>query len=95
MAQRHSTAPQVEDPIEHQINETIDRLIRLLNVRRAELLNLVGEKRAAERLVQEIIFQLTEVQEQLNKDLRQNIFHPLKNRMIRKLECRRQHLTPP
>ena len=90
MAQNHSTAPQVEDPIEHRINDTIDRLIRLLNVRRAELLNLVDEKRAAERLIQEIIFQLIEVQEQLNKDLRQNILQPLKNRMIRKLECKKR-----
>ena len=39
MAQLHPTAPQVVDPVEKDINDTIDHLIRLLNVRRAELLN--------------------------------------------------------
>ena len=87
MAQRHPTAPQVVDPVESDINDTIDRLIRLLNVRRAELLDLVREKRAAEILREEIIKQLTAVQEQFHLDLRQNILQPLKNVMIRKLEC--------
>ena len=41
MAQRYPTAPQVVDPVEHQINEKIDSLIRLLNVRRTELLDIV------------------------------------------------------
>ena len=86
MAQRHQTAPQV-DPVESDINDTIDRLIRLLNVRRAELLDLVREKRAAEILREEMIKQLTAVQEQFHLDLRQNILQPLKNIMIRKMEC--------
>ena len=91
MAQRHPTAPKFGAlPVEHQINNTIDRLIRLLNVRRAELLDLVREKRAAERLRKEIIKQLTEVQEQLNKDLRQSILQPLKDKMILKLECKKR-----
>ena len=90
MAQRNTTAPKVLDSVEHQINDTIDRLIRLLNVRRVELLDLVHEKRAAEILRQQIIDQLTEVQEQLHKDLRQDILQPLKNRMIRKLECKKR-----
>ena len=87
MAQRHPTAPQVVDPVESDINDTIDRLIRLLNVRRAELLDLVREKRAAEILREEIIKQLTAVQEQFHLDLRQNILQPLKNIMIHKMEC--------
>ena len=82
MAQRYPTAPQVVDPVESDINDTIDRLIRLLNVRRAELLDLVREKRAAE-----MIKQLTAVQEQFHLDLHQNILQPLKNIMIKKLEC--------
>ena len=87
MAQRHPTAPQVVDPVESDINDTINRLIMLLNMRRAELLDLVREKRAAEILREEIIKQLTAVQEQFHLDLRQNILQPLKNVMIRKLEC--------
>ena len=93
MAESYSTAPQVVDPVENQINDTIDRLIRLLNVRRAELLGLVREKRAAEELRQEIIKQLTETQEQLHKDLQQDILQPLKDIMIRKLECVKRETT--
>ena len=62
MAQRHPTVPKEVDSVEHDINYTIDSLIRLLNVRRAELLDIVREKRAAERLRREIIKQLIEVQ---------------------------------
>ena len=87
MAQLHPTAPQVVEPVESDINDTIDRLIRLLNVRRAELLNLVRDKRAAEILREKNINELTAVQEQLHLDLHQNILQPLKNKMILKLEC--------
>ena len=87
MAQRYPTAPQVVDPVESDINDTIDRLIRLLNVRRTELLELVREKRAAESLRNEIIKQLTETQEKFHRDLRQDILQPLKDKMILKLEC--------
>ena len=69
MAERYSIAPQVVDPLERQIHDTIDRLIGLLNVRRGELLNLVRDKRAADRLPQQIIDQLTETQERLDRDL--------------------------
>ena len=87
MSQRQTTATQIVDPVVHDINDTIDRLIMLLNVRRAELLELVREKRAAEILREKIINELTAVQEQLHLDLRQNILQPLKNKMILKLEC--------
>ena len=93
MTQRHPTAPQVVDPVESNINDTIDRLIRLLNVRRAELLDLVHEKRAAEIMREGIIKQLTAVQEQFHLDLRQNILQPLKNIMIRKLECVKREMA--
>ena len=87
MAQRHPTAPQVVDPVESDINDTIDRLIRLLNVRRAELLDLVREKRAADSLQEEMIKELTETQEQFHLDLRRNILQPLKDKMIWIMEC--------
>ena len=92
MAQRYQTAPQVADPVEHQINETIDRLIRLLNVRRYELLEIVCEKRSAESLRKEIIDQLTEVQEQFHLDLLQNILQPLKDKIIWIMECKKREM---
>ena len=90
MAQRYPTAPQVVDLVEDQINERIDGLIRLLNVRRAELLQIVREKRATESLRKEIIDQLTDVQEQFHLDLRQNILQPLKDKMIWIMECKKR-----
>ena len=90
MAQRHPTAPQVVDPVESDINDTIDRLIRLLNVRRAELLDLVREKRAADSLQKEMIKELTETQEQFHLDLRRNILQPLKDKMIWIMECKKR-----
>ena len=90
MAEHYPTAPQVVDPVERVINDTIDRLICLLNVRRAELLDLVREKRAAEELRLEMIKQLTDGQAVLHEELRQNIIQPIKDRMIRILECKKR-----
>ena len=92
MAKRYPIAPQVVDPVEHQINETFDRLIILLNVRRDELLDIVREKRTTESLRKEIIDQLIEVQEPFHLDLREDTLQPLKNRMIRKLECKKREM---
>ena len=82
------------DPVEHHINYTFDRLIFLLNKRRAELLKYVRDtredKRATERERLETISQLTETQEQLHIDLRQNILQPYKMRWIGKLECKKR-----
>ena len=75
------------EPVESDINDTIDRLIKLLNIRRAELLDLVREKRSAEKFREKTINELAAVQEQPHLDLRQNILQPLKNKMIWKLEC--------
>ena len=77
-------------PLERVINDTIDRLIWLLNVCRAELLDLVREKRAAEELRLETIKQLTDPQTLLHEELRQNINQPLQDRMIWKLECKKR-----
>ena len=90
MAQCYPTVTQVADEVEHQINETIDNLIRLLNVRRAELLQIFREKRAVESLRSKIIEQLTEAQEQFHKVLRQNILQPLKDKMIWIMECKKR-----
>ena len=63
MDQLHTSTAQVVDPVDRDINDTIDRLIWLLNVRRAELLDLVREKRETESLRKEMITELTMAQE--------------------------------
>ena len=94
MAVHYPIAHPFVDPVEHHINYTFDRLIFLLNKRRAELLKYVRDtredKRAAERERLETISQLTETQEQLHIDLRQNILQPYKMRWIGKLECKKR-----
>ena len=92
MTQRQPTVPKVVDSVESDINDTIDDLIRLLNVRRSELLDLVREKRGAEILREEMIKQLTAVQGQFHLDLRQDILQPFKNIIIRKMECMKREM---
>ena len=90
MAEHYSIAHPVVDPVEHHINCIFDRLIFLLNRRRAELLQYVRDtredKRAAERERLEMISQLTEGQEVLHTEIRQNILQPMKRKWIAKLE---------
>ena len=94
MAVLYPIAHSFVDPVEHHINYTFDRLIFLLNKRRVELLKYVRDtredKRAAERERLETISQLTETQQQLHIDLRQNILQPYKMRWIGKLECKKR-----
>ena len=94
MAVHYPIAHPFIDPIEHRINYTFDRLIFLLNKRRVELLKYVRDtredKRTAERERLETISQLTETQEQLHIDLRQNNLQPYKMRWIGKLECKKR-----
>ena len=94
MAVHYPIAHPFVDPVEHHINYTFDRLIFLLNKRRVELLKYVRDtredKRAAERERLETISQLTETQEQLHIDLRQDNLQPYKIRWIGKLECKKR-----
>ena len=94
MAEHYPIAHPAVDPVEHHINYIFDRLIFLLNRRRAELLHYVRDtredKRAAERERLEILSQLTEAQEVLHTELRQNILQPMKRKWISKLECKKR-----
>ena len=94
MSVHYPIAHPVVDPVEHHINYTFDRLIFLLNKRRAELLQYVRDiredKRVAERERLEIISQLTEAQEVLHTELRQNILQPMKTKWIAILECKKR-----
>ena len=91
MAEHYSIAHPAVDPVEHHINYIFDRLIFLLNTRRAQLLQYVRDtredKQAAERERLEMISQLTEGQEVLHTEIRQNILQPMNRKWIAKLEC--------
>ena len=94
MAEHYPIAHPAVDPVEHHINYIFDRLIFLLNKRRAELLQYVRDtredKRAAERERLEMIFELTEAQEVLHTELRENILQSMKMKWIAKLECKKR-----
>ena len=94
MAEHYPIAHPAVDSVEHHINYIFDRLIFLLNKRRAELLQYVRDtredKRAAERERLETIFQLTEAQEVLHTELRENILQSKKTKWIAYLECKKR-----
>ena len=94
MAEHYLIAHPAVDSVEHHINYIFDRLIFILNKRRAELLLYVRDtredKRAAERDRLEIISELTEAQEVLHTELRQNIFQSMKTKWIACLECKKR-----
>ena len=101
MAVHYPIAHPFVDPVEHHINYTFDSFIFLLNKRRVELLKYVRDtredKRAAERELLETISQLSETQEQLHIDSRQDNHQPDKMEWIGKLECKNRgtHLKIP
>ncbi|KAI6645672.1 hypothetical protein LOD99_12935 [Oopsacas minuta] len=90
MAEHYPIAPQIVDPIETHINYTIDGLIGLLNVRRAQLLELVRnireDKRAAEIARQQMTAQLTEAQALLQGALKENPLKSMQERMVQQME---------
>ena len=94
MAEHYPISHPAVDPVEHHINYIFDRLIFILNRRRAELLQYVRDtredKRAAKRERLEMIFELTEAQEVLHTELRENILQSMKRKWIAKLECKKR-----
>ncbi|KAI6658539.1 NHL repeat containing protein [Oopsacas minuta] len=81
---------QVVDPIETHINYTIDGLIELLNVRRAQLLgqvhNMREDERAAEIALQGMTTQLTEAQAYLQGHLKENPLQSMQERITKEME---------
>ena len=96
MAEHYPIAHPAVDPVEHHINYTFDRLIFLLNKRRAELLQYVRDtredKRAAERERLEMISQLTAAQEVLHTEIREIILQSMNRKWIAYLECKKREL---
>ncbi|KAI6658598.1 E3 ubiquitin-protein ligase TRIM71-like [Oopsacas minuta] len=96
MAERFTIAPQVVDPIETHINYTIDGLIGLLNVRRAQLLkqvhNMREDEKAAEIARKEMTTQLTEAQAYLQGHLKENPLQFMQERITKEMEDKLREL---
>ena len=90
MAARYPIPPPAADPVETQINRSIDALIALLNLRRAQLLTQLRdareEKRAAEVARREMETQLTTARTHLLTDLKENPLQSVQERMVSELE---------
>ena len=90
MAARYPIPPPAADPVETQINRSIDGLIALLNLRRAQLLTQLRdareEKRAAEVARREMETQLTTARTHVLTDLKENPLHPVRDKTVSELE---------
>ena len=90
MAARYPIPPPAADPVETQIHRSIDGLIALLNLRRAQLLTQLRdareEKRAAEVARNEMETQLTTARTHLLTDLKENPLQSMQERMVSELE---------
>ena len=90
MAARYPIPPPAADPVETQIHRSIDGLIALLNLRRAQLLTKLRdareEKRAAEVARREIETQLTTARTTLQTHLKENPLQSMQERMVSELE---------
>ena len=90
MAARYPIPPPAADPVETQIHRSIDGLIALLNLRRAQLLTQLRdareEKRAAEAARREMETRLTTARTALQTHLKENPLQSMQERMVSELE---------
>ena len=90
MAARYPIPPPAADPVETQINRSIDGLIALLNLRRAQLLTQLRdareEKRAAEVARREMETQLTTARTALQTHLKENPLQSVRDKTVSELE---------
>ena len=90
MAARYPIPPPAADPVETQIHRSIDGLIALLNLRRAQLLTQLRdarkEKRAAEVARREMETQLTTARTHLLTDLKENPLQSVRDKTVSELE---------
>ena len=90
MAARYPIPPPAADPVETQINRSIDGLIALLNLRRAQLLTQLRdareEKRAAEVARNEMETQLTTARTHLLTHLKENPLQSMQERMVSEMD---------
>ena len=90
MAARYPIPPPAADPVETQIHRSIDGLIALLNLRRAQLLiqlrDAREEKRAAEVARNEMETQLTTARTTIQTHLKENSLQSIRDKTVSELE---------
>ena len=96
MAALYNIPPPAADTVETHINRSIDGLIALLNLRRAQLLTQLRdareEKRAAAVARQEMQTQLTAARTSLQTHLKENPLLSMQERMVSELEQKQREL---
>ena len=96
MAALYNIPPPAAESVETHINRSIDGLIALLNLRRAQLLTQLRdareEKRAAAVARQEMQTQLTAARTHLQTDLKENPLQSMQERMVSELEQKLREL---
>ena len=96
MAALYNIPPPAADTVETHINISIDGLIALLNLRRAQLLTQLRdareEKRAAAVARQEMETQLTAARIHLQTDLKENPLQSIQERMVSELDQKQREL---
>ena len=96
MAALYNILPPAADTVETHINRSIDGLIAVLNLRRAQLLtqlrDLREEKRAAAVARQEMQKQLTAARTALQTHLKENPLQSMQERMVSELEQKLREL---
>ena len=96
MAALYNIPPPAADTVETHINRSIDGLIALLNLRRAQLLTQLRdvreEKRAGAVARQEMETQLTAARTALQAHLKENPLQSMQERMVSELEQKQREL---
>ena len=96
MAALYNIPPPAAESVETHINRSIDGLIALLNLRRAQLLTQLRdareEKRAAAVARQEMQTQLTAARTHLQTDLKENPLQSMQERMVSEMEQKLREL---
>ena len=96
MAALYNIPPPAADTVETHINRSIEGLITLLNLRRAQLLTQLRdareEKRAAAVARQEMQTQLTAARTALQTHLKENPLQSMQERMVSELEQKQREL---
>ena len=96
MATLYNIPPPAANTVETHINRSIDGLIALLNLRRAQLLTQLRdareEKRAAAVARQEMQTQLTAARTALQTHLKENPLQSMQERMVSELEQKQREL---
>ena len=96
MAALYNIPPPAADTVEIHINRSVDGLIALLNLRRAQLLKQLRDareqKRAAAVARQEMQTQLTAARTALQTHLKENPLQSMQERMVSELEQKQREL---